>query len=83
MGNFREEPGYREGAGMIDFLIFTRFISRPGWLIYSFLFNFIVLKNKNLFKRKRLKSYGSSLRIGSISAEKVLWDILKPKNLDA
>jgi very-short-patch-repair endonuclease len=24
-------------AGTIDYLIFTRFIPRPGWLIYSFL----------------------------------------------
>ena len=69
-------------AGKIDFLIFTRFISRPGWLIYCFLFTFISMKNKNLFNRKGLKSYRSSLRNRSTSAEAVLWDILKSKNLD-
>ena len=68
-------------AGTIDFLIFTRFISRPGWLIYSFLFTYIYEK-QNLFNRKSLKSYRSSLRNRSTSAEAVLWDILKSKNLD-
>jgi very-short-patch-repair endonuclease len=30
-------PPFEGGvAGTIDYLIFTRFISRPGWLIYSF-----------------------------------------------
>ena len=82
MGKFSEEPGYREGAGTIDYLIFTRFISRPGWLIYSFLFTFISMKNKNLFNRKGLKSFRSSLRNRSTSAEAALWDILKSKNLD-
>jgi very-short-patch-repair endonuclease len=40
------------------------------------------MKNKNLFNRKGLKSYRSSLRNRSTSAEAVLWDILKSKNLD-
>jgi very-short-patch-repair endonuclease len=40
------------------------------------------MKNKNLFNRKYLKSYRSSLRNRSTSAEAVLWDILKLKNLD-
>jgi hypothetical protein len=72
MGNFREEPGYREGAGTIDYLIFTRLIPRQGWLIYSFLFTFISMKNKNLFNRKGLRSFGSSLRNRSTSAEAVI-----------
>jgi len=40
------------------------------------------VKNKNLFNRKGLKYYRSSLRNRSTSAEAVLWDILKSKNLD-
>jgi very-short-patch-repair endonuclease len=40
------------------------------------------MKNKNIFNRKGLKSYRSSLRNRSTSAEAVLWDILKSKNLD-
>jgi very-short-patch-repair endonuclease len=37
---------------------------------------------KNLFNRKSLKSYRSSLRNSSTSAESTLWDSLKSKNLD-
>jgi hypothetical protein len=37
LGKFSEEPGCREGAGTLDYLIFTSLISRPGWLIYNFL----------------------------------------------
>ncbi len=56
-------PPFEGGvAGIIDFLIVTNFISRPGWLIYSFLFTFISMKNKNLFNRKDLKSNRLSLR---------------------
>jgi len=33
VGKFSEEPGHREGAGMIDYMSFTKFISRPGWLM--------------------------------------------------
>ena len=55
------------GAGVVD---------------YSFLYTFISMKNKNLFNRKGLKSYRSSLRNRSTSAEAELWDILKSKNLD-
>ena len=40
------------------------------------------MKNKIIFNRKGLKSYRSSLRNRSTSAEAVLWDILKSKNLD-
>ena len=40
------------------------------------------MKNKNLFNRKGLKSFRSSLRKRSTSAEAALWDILKSKKLD-
>ena len=68
-------------AGTIDYVIFTRLISRPGWLIYSF-FIFTSMKNENLFNRKGLKSYRSSLRKRSTSAEVELWEMLKSKQLD-
>jgi very-short-patch-repair endonuclease len=69
-------------AGTIDYLIFTRFIPRPGWLIYSFLLPLYLVNNNNLFNRKGLKSFRSSLRNRSTSAEAALWKILKSKNLD-
>ena len=40
------------------------------------------MKNKNLFNRKSLKLFRSSLRNNSTSAEAVLWDMLKSKNID-
>ena len=40
------------------------------------------MKNQNLFSRKSLKSFRSSLRKRSTSAEVALWDILESKNLD-
>jgi very-short-patch-repair endonuclease len=40
------------------------------------------MKNKNLFNRKGFKSFRSSLRNRSTSAEATLWNILKSKNLD-
>jgi very-short-patch-repair endonuclease len=40
------------------------------------------MKNKNLFNRKYLKSFRSSLRNRSTSAEAVFWNILKSKNLN-
>ena len=40
------------------------------------------MKNKNLFNIKGLKSFRSSLRNRSTSAEVALWNILKSKNLD-
>ena len=40
------------------------------------------MKNKNLFNRKDLKSFRSSLRNRSTSAEAALWDILKSKKLE-
>jgi very-short-patch-repair endonuclease len=42
--------------------------------MYSFLFTFVSMKNKNLFNRKGLKSFRSSLRNRSTSAEAALWD---------
>ena len=46
-------PPFEGGvAGTIDYLIVTSLISRPGWLIYSCLFFFISIKNKNLCNRK-------------------------------
>jgi very-short-patch-repair endonuclease len=41
------------------------------------------MKNKNLFNRKSLKFFRSSLRNKSTSAEAVLWNILKSKKLDS
>jgi very-short-patch-repair endonuclease len=40
------------------------------------------MKDKNLFNRKGLKFYRSSLRKRSTSAEAALWNILKSRNLD-
>ena len=40
------------------------------------------MTNKNLFNRKSLKLFRSSLRNNSTSAEAVLWNILKSKNLN-
>jgi very-short-patch-repair endonuclease len=41
------------------------------------------MKNQNLFNRKSLKFFRTSLRNKSTSAEAVLWDILKSKKLNA
>ena len=52
-------------------------------MVDSFIFfNFISMKNKNLFNRKDLKSFRSSLRNKSTSAEAELWNILKSKKLE-
>jgi very-short-patch-repair endonuclease len=40
------------------------------------------MKNKIILNRKGLKSYRSTLRNRSTSAEAVFWNILKSKNLD-
>ena len=40
------------------------------------------MKNKNLFSRKRLKSFRSFLRNKATSAEAALWDILKSRQLE-
>jgi hypothetical protein len=39
------------------------------------------MKSKNLFSRKNLKFFRSSLRNKSTSAEAELWNILKSKNV--
>jgi very-short-patch-repair endonuclease len=49
---------------------------------HSILLTFVTMKNINLFNRKGLKSFRSSLRNRSTSAEAALWNILKSKNLD-
>ena len=41
------------------------------------------MKNQNLFNRKSLKFFRSSLRTKSTSAEAELWNILKSKKLNA
>ena len=51
-----------------------------GWLI---LLPFIGMKNQNLFNRKSLKFFRSSLRNKSTSAEAEFWNILKSKKLNA
>jgi len=40
------------------------------------------MKNENLFNRKGLKSFRSSLRKRSTSAEAAVWQMLKSKQLD-
>jgi very-short-patch-repair endonuclease len=40
------------------------------------------MKSSNLFSRKGLKSFRSSLRNRSTSAEAALWNILKSRNLE-
>jgi len=56
-------PPFEGGvAGTLDYLILTRLIPRPGWLIYFFLFTFISMTNKNFFKRKDFKFLSLSLR---------------------
>jgi hypothetical protein len=63
-------PPFKGGvAGTIDYLNFTMYISRPGWLIYSFFINFISMKNRNLLNIKDLKSFRSFLRNMATSAE--------------
>jgi len=41
------------------------------------------MKSQNLFSRKSLRFFRSSLRNKSTSAESVLWNILKSKKLNA
>jgi very-short-patch-repair endonuclease len=41
------------------------------------------MKNQNLFNRKSLKFFRSSLRNESTSAETEVWNILKSKKLNA
>ena len=52
-------------------------------MVDLFLFlTFISMKDKNLFNIKGLKSFRSSLRNRSTSAEAAFWNILKSKNID-
>ena len=52
-------------------------------VVDSFLFYyFILMDNKHLFNRKSLKPLRSYLRNKSTSAESVLWNQLKSKNLE-
>jgi len=54
-------PPFEGGvAGTIDYLIFTKLISRPGWLIYSFSAEaalWKMLKSKKLEGRKFIRQY--------------------------
>jgi len=73
----------KEGwSGELIIIYIQYFISRPGWLILSFLLTFIDMKNQNIFNRKSLKFFRSTLRNKSTSAEAELWNILKSKKLD-
>jgi very-short-patch-repair endonuclease len=57
-------------------------IGLAGVVDSIFLITFILMDNKHLFNRKSLKPLRSSLRNRSTSAESVLWDQLKSKNLE-
>jgi hypothetical protein len=51
-------PPFEGGvAGIVDYQIFTTLISRPGWLIYSFLCIFYIIKSKIIFNRKSFKTF--------------------------
>ena len=40
-------PPFKGGvAGTVDYMIVTRIISRPGWLIYSFFYLYIYEKQQ-------------------------------------
>ena len=70
-------------VGAIDYLIDTVF-SFPTGVVDSLISStFIDMKNQNLFNRKSLKFFRSSLRNRSTSAEAELWNILKSKKLNA
>jgi hypothetical protein len=64
-------------AGTADYLIFTIFTPRPGWLIYSFIFIFISMKSKIMFNRKSLKFFRPHLKNKSALAAVALKEILK------
>ena len=70
-------------VGTIDYLIYT-VLSFPTGVVDSLISStFIDMKNQNLFNRKSLKFFRSSLRNRSTSAEAELWNILKSKKLNA
>jgi very-short-patch-repair endonuclease len=75
---------FKEGwPGMLIYGYSRALIDRPGWLILTwFLPIFITVKTHNIFNRKKFKSFRTSLRNGSTSAEATLWGILKSKKLD-
>ena len=77
-------PPFEGGVvGTIDYLIYTVF-SFPTGVVDSLISStFIDMKNQNLFNRKSLKFFRSSLRNRSTSAEAELWNILKSKKLNA
>jgi hypothetical protein len=57
-------------------------IGLDGVVDSTFHIAFILMDNKHLFNRKSLKPIRSSLRNISTSAESVLWNQLKSKNLE-
>jgi len=56
-------------------------VRMTGWLIQLFLLTFIQMDENHLFNRKNLKSLRACLRNKSASAEAVLWNLLKSRNL--
>ena len=70
-------------VGRIDYHIFTVFYFPTGVVDSLISSTFIDMKNQNLFNRKSLKFFRSSLRNKSTSAEAELWNILKSKKLNA
>ena len=56
--------------------------SGAGVVDISFLYIFISMKSKIIFNRKSLKSFRSSLRNRSTSAEAALWEMLKSSKLE-
>ena len=70
-------------VGTIDYLIYTVFYFPTGVVDSLVSSTFIDMKNQNLFNRKSLKFFRSSLRNRSTSAEAELWNILKSKKLNA
>ena len=64
---------------MIDYLIYT-VLYFPTGVVDSLISSYLIgMKNQNLFNRKSLKFFRSSLRNKSTSAEAELWNILKSK----
>ena len=76
-------PPFEGGVvGTIDYHIYTVFYFPTG-VVDSFIYSYLYWYEKqNLFNRKSLKFFRSSLRNKSTSAEAVLWNILKSKKLD-
>ena len=51
-------------------------------MVDFFLFIFTYMESKNIFNRKSLKSFRSSLRNRSTSAEAALWEMLKSRKFE-